>query len=247
MPREYEPTRAGSTAECGGIVTRVVVPCYNEARRLRPESLFVDDGSSDETPELLAALVERRERQIELLYLKENGGKGEAVRRGLLLALERGSHYVGYWDADLAAPLSALPELIALLDGRPELEAVLGSRVPMLGREVRRSRLRRLPGRLFARLASLLLGVRAYDTQCGAKLLRATPALRSLLTHSFATRWCFDVELLARLIRASDSGASAIWEHPLPAWREVGGSSLGPREVGRVLGELFTIRRQLRR
>src|SRR5437763_5463261 len=71
----------------------VVVPCYNEERRLRLEGFslllervelyFVDNGSVDGTGALLAEFCSR-ERRAHLLSASGTGGKAEAVRRGLL-------------------------------------------------------------------------------------------------------------------------------------------------------------------
>ena len=60
-------------------------------------------------------------------------------------------------------------------------------------------RARHYVGRLFATASSLILDMTVYDTQCGAKVLRAGPALRAALATPFHSRWAFDVELLGRL------------------------------------------------
>lgn len=240
--------------------TTLVVPCYNEAGRLdraaferfaksRPDVgfVFVDDGSSDATGELLDALAAALPGQAEVLRLPRNAGKAEAVRRGALAALAGGARYVGYWDADLATPLEALPELEALLDAQPELELVCGSRVRLLGREIERRALRHYLGRVFATAASLVLELPIYDTQCGAKLLRAGDTARALFADPFVSGWVFDVELLARLVVARRHGgtpaARAIREHPLAVWRDVAGSKVQPADALRAARDLLRIRR----
>ena len=111
----------------------LVVPCWNEAARLDERAylswaqrapphvslLFVDDGSTDDTAAVLARLAAAApKRRISTLALAPNGGKAEAVRRGMLAAAATAGNgaAVGYWDADLATPLEALPEFEEMLD-----------------------------------------------------------------------------------------------------------------------------------
>ncbi len=243
--------------------TCIVVPCFDEAERLRlaefrrfadtwsdTRFLFVNDGSSAGTGEMLAEAA-RASDAIELLELERNSGKAEAVRRGVLAALDDSPCYVGFWDADLATPLDAIPELVAVLEERPELEMVFGSRVKLLGRTIERRPLRHCGGRVFAIAASRVLDLPIYDTQCGAKLFRASPRLASLFAEPFLTRWVFDVELIARLARqrradGPPTPAELIYEYPLREWRDIPGSKVGVRDFARSLVELWRIRRHYR-
>ena len=226
----------------------VVVPCYNEAARLptarykdflleQPELafVFVDDGSRDDTLALLRSLERVDPERVRLLALPENLGKAEAVRRGILRALEDEVDYVGFWDADLATPLSAIPDFVRLLDARPELELAIGARVVLLGRRIERRALRHYLGRVAATAIALVLGLRVYDTQCGAKLFRANATARELFREPFAARWAFDVEILARLIRSRRGrdlppADAVVCEVPLPEWIDVAGSKIRPRD-----------------
>jgi glycosyltransferase involved in cell wall biosynthesis len=227
-----------------GSATIVVVPCYNEARRLVLAAfdaflarwhdvtlLFVDDGSTDDTPLVIERLRQRHPRRVLTLRLGANVGKAEAVRRGMLLAIRRKPTFVGYWDADLATPLEAIPRLRSVLDERPDVSLVMGSRVQLLGRRIQRRWRRHLLGRVFATAASCVLRLPVYDTQCGAKLLRVTAETAEVFRRPFMTRWIFDVEILARWMQSrSDesvrNAADSIYEYPLEQWREVGGSRL---------------------
>ena len=228
------------------ITTTVVVPCYNEAKRIDLGAfaqfltetsdvclLLVDDGSTDDTPLLIEQLRRRYPRQVNSLRLDRNVGKAEAVRRGMRLALRRQPTIVGFWDADLATPLEAITELRDVLLARPSIVMVLGSRVALLGRKICRKGARHILGRAFATAASLVLGIPIYDTQCGAKLFRVTPATVALFQTPFRARWVFDVEILARFSRWHGSDAlhrvhDLICEFPLREWRDVGGSRLRP-------------------
>lgn len=242
----------------------VVVPCYNEARRLPVSKfeaflgdasdvsfVFVDDGSNDGTCELLRELERGAAGRVAIVELPANLGKAEAVRVGVLRAFERQPAYVGFWDADLATPLPAILEFRSLLDARRNLEMVFGARVVLLGRRIERWPLRHYLGRVAATAISLILGLRVYDTQCGAKLFRATPSVRALFEEPFATRWLFDVEILARFILSlrgdRDAAKDAIYECPLTEWMDVAGSSLTPADYGRAAVDLLRIwRRYLR-
>jgi hypothetical protein len=179
-----------------------------------------------------------------------NGGKAEAVRQGMLKAYAwRPFAFIGYWDADLATPLSAIADFRAQLDRHPRVEALLGARVRLLGRHIERRAWRHCLGRLFATVAAGVLKVPVYDTQCGAKLFRASERLRAILAEPFRTTWIFDVELLARLlaiIPADHDPAELIHELPLAVWRDVAGSKVKARDFVRAAGQLATIWRTYR-
>ncbi|MEX2093838.1 MAG: glycosyltransferase [Pirellulales bacterium] len=242
--------------------TVIVVPCYNEAARLdlgafaafleRSEGvslLLVDDGSTDRTPHVLEQLRSRHPRRVSVLGLGANVGKAEAVRRGMKLALRRSPALIGYWDADLATPLEAILAFRALLAERPELALVMGSRVALLGRQIRRSWKRHLLGRAFATAASLVLGLTVYDTQCGAKLFRVTRETAALFDRAFRARWIFDVEILARMIASTRDGGERtademIYEFPLERWQDVQGSRLKSHDFLVAVMDLAAIRWQ---
>ena len=233
----------------------LVIPAWNEAKRLNDAAFlafvqsqdvvdlhFVDDGSRDETPTRLAALAAAAPGRIRVQRLADNRGKAEAVRTGLVAAIADGYPLVGYLDADLAAPLETALLLRDVLVGMPAVSMVLGSRVKLLGWRIRRSEKRHYLGRVFATCASLALALPVYDTQCGAKAMRGSPALAAALEAPFLSRWLFDVELIARLRDAV--GADALRELPLPRWEDPGGSSVGLKDFVRAPLELWRIRRR---
>jgi glycosyltransferase involved in cell wall biosynthesis len=238
--------------------TQIIIPCYNEARRLRLDAfvkcvesqqraslLFVDDGSLDETWECLQELQEKAPRSIRLMKLPENHGKAEAVRLGMQDAMRQGAANVGFWDADLATPLEAIPLLIDVLDRLPKIDMVFGTRMRLLGRRIQRRRGRGRLGQLFAVVASNMLGIPLRDTQCGAKLFRTTEKLQLALAVPFSVRWIFDVELIARFIHLERGRerrvASRIFEFPLDYWEDVKGSKLRLGDFLKAPGELLSI------
>lgn len=237
--------------------TAIIVPCYNEAERLdvdefveftvnRPwiNLIFVDDGSTDDTAKVIDAAQRRAPERIRCLTLAENSGKAEAVRRGVVAAIEDGARLVGFWDADLATPLIDIDNFRALFEHDQDLQIVIGSRVKLLGRHIERSELRHCFGRIAATAVSEILGIPVYDTQCGAKLFRVNPCLQALFADPFITRWVFDVEILARWLIHRDPGIEvnrSIVEVPLHQWIDVPGSKLRAADFLRAPTDLWRV------
>ncbi len=105
---------------------------------------------------------------------------------------------------------------------------------------------RHYPGRVFATLVSIALRLPIYDTQCGAKLFRVSPEIRALFEAPFRSNWAFDVELIARFLRARRLAGGpppedAIYEKALHQWRDVAGSKVKPWDCILALFELWVI------
>ena len=235
----------------------VVVPCYNEAARLAPQEferflgespetdfVFVNDGSTDDTRAVLDDLSARWPDRIQALHLRQNSGKAEAVRVGMLTGMQSaGVEYAGFWDADLATPLAAIPVFAATLERLSGIDIVVGARVQLLGRRIERKASRHYLGRVFATGASLVLALPVYDTQCGAKLFRVNERTTKLFQQPFGSRWIFDVEILARYLKRESDG---VYELPVDRWQDVGDSKVKPTDFVRAAGELVKIYRKYR-
>lgn len=248
----------------------LVVPCYNEFRRI-PLSVFesfllrqvgisicfVDDGSTDATLDMLRRFVDRNSESATFISMPTNGGKAEAVRQGVLtmLAANPSCEYIGFWDADLATPLNQCLEFLSVIDADPMLLAVVGSRWPHLGADIQRGGLRNVVGGIMANLITQYLRLNLYDSQCGAKIFRADVA-RDLFRQRFVSRWLFDVEIFKRmkdlLTRHVDADASVMmnihcYEFPLRVWHEVSGSKLHLSDGAGILLEILRIAWHYRR
>lgn len=238
--------------------TAIIIPCFNEKKRLRVSAflesvsqnsdlsfIFVNDGSTDGTKDLLKALCSTNSNQLLSITLPQNQGKASAIWRGFHKAFEKQFDYIGYWDADLATPLYEINNFCKLLD-TSHLNLVMGSRVRLLNRKIERLVFRHYLGRIFATLASLILRISVYDTQCGAKLFRNTSELKAVFKSPFKTKWIFDVEILARFIlirkitkdEPLDTFAA---EYPLEEWHDIEGSKIQFIDYLKAPWELFKI------
>jgi dolichyl-phosphate beta-glucosyltransferase len=216
----------------------IVIPCYNERSRFSPTQvrrliapvgvrvLLVDDGSTDDTDKMLQSLWKQLPDRVALLRLSTNSGKAEAVRQGMLAAMADGCSAVGYLDADFSTPAEEMIRLVRMLE-ESGAQAVLAARVGLLGTKIKRRMARHYLGRVFATFASLILNLPVYDTQCGAKVFRASLVLRAALADPFHARWAFDVELIGRLLANGLSEKDFI-EVPLQVWADAPGSQLTP-------------------
>lgn len=222
----------------------VVIPAYNEGRRLSPtlarvtayvaprgegvvELLVVDDGSQDDTAAIARAAGAR------VLVHAQNRGKGAAVCTGVLAS--RGARVL-VCDADLATPIEELPRLEAALDAGADL--VVGSRHVARARiEVPQPWTRRVLGTAFRTIVRVALDLPVRDAMCGFKLLRRETG-QAVLPNMRIDRFAFDLELVALAHR----GGWRVAEVPV-TWRHVSGSTVSPGRDGlRAARDLVALR-----
>lgn len=215
--------------------------------------IFVNDGSKDNTLSVLEdyrnALNPIDKSRVHIISYNQNKGKSHAVLTGLQMAHNAISNdqietktdglevigfdqlsadYLGFWDADLATPLSEIQWFYQFSANSPEKPAMLiGSRVARLGANIERTLFRHYSGRLFATLISQGLGWKVHDTQCGAKLMN--PSIVPICFNKpFKTSWLFDVEMLLRLqLHFGKPAEKMVLEVPMRVWKDVKGSKIG--------------------
>jgi glycosyltransferase involved in cell wall biosynthesis len=211
----------------------IVVPVYNEAHRIaatldavdawvrasacRAEILVADDGSTDDTADIVNQYVPATP-WVHLIELP-HGGKARAVLAGLRMA--RGD-IVGFMDADLATPLSTLHTALDVL--QKGADVVIGSREGPGASRVGEPWYRHAMGRVFNSLVRWTLLPGIQDSQCGFKFMtrdardRILPRVRlytSEQTVAQARVTAFDVELLfiARLRDMTVHIIPVAWEY----------------------------------
>lgn len=237
-------------------VRSIIIPCHNEALRLEPGEfygfleqtagthlLFVNDGSTDQTGEILEQIRHQNPDRVAVLTLPSRSGKGEAVRRGMMesLTLFPSISVSGYMDADLSVSLSEINRLFTLFD-TTQKRFILGSRVKKIGARITRNEWRHFYSRIIATIVGSIIRLDVYDTQCSAKLFRQD-TIETAFSKPFRTKWLFDVEIICRLYNAygplNDNGL----EEPLLEWTERKGSKLRWYSIFRVIREVFILKK----
>lgn len=201
------------------ILLSIIIPAYNERDRLPPylkeltaylknlgishEVIVVDDGSKDETTQVVSSF-QKEYRNLKLIRLPDNQGKGYAVKTGILAATGK---YRLFTDADGAI---AVTEIERFLDiAMTGVDIVIGSKAlsPSFGKWHRK-----IPGKIFNILVRLLAIKGIRDTQCGFKLFTAEAA-QELFSLQSIYGYCFDVEILflARLKGYEVAEIPVVW------------------------------------
>ena len=219
----------------------IVIPCYNEANRLPVKSyksflnktpvvsiFFINDGSSDETGDLIQEMGREFNEQVHLISLKKNKGKGNAVFEGFNFILNNHDfNKIAFLDADLATSLEECYRLANFIEGK--IHFAFGSRILKLDNNIKRKWYRFFFGRIVATAISKSLELSLYDSQCGCKVF--DPSLGDkIFVEPFISKWLFDVEIFFRVINIY--GRENIKEHikevPLKEWVDTPDSRVSP-------------------
>ncbi|HEV2299090.1 MAG TPA: dolichyl-phosphate beta-glucosyltransferase [Candidatus Acidoferrales bacterium] len=183
----------------------IIIPAFNEEERLpqtleqisqylrtlpfTSEIIVVNDGSTDNTAQVVSALAKKIS-SLSLVSNDRNRGKGFSVRHGMLEARGRIALFT---DADLSAPIEEAQKLLAVLES---VDIAIGSRaVDRRLIEIHQSRARELAGILFNGIMRLLIGLPFEDTQCGFKAF-AMPESRIIFEQQRILDFGFDPEIL---------------------------------------------------
>jgi len=232
----------------------IVIPCYNEGKRLDIEQIsfflknqlnvllcFVDDGSKDNTLEVLNNLKNKFPTAVEVISTEKNGGKAEAVRIGILHCNQQfNQKSIAYLDADLATSLEECVEVSQQINSK--VVFAFGSRISKIDNQIDRKIYRFFIGRIIATAISHQLGVTVYDTQCGCKIIENELA-KKIFQQKFISKWLFDVELFHRIIAiyGRKKMVEICREIPLKKWIDIGESKVQFTYFFKLWFDLFKI------
>ena len=186
----------------------LVVPVFNEEDRVRrsvprlatfvsscapgSELIFVDDGSTDRTCEIIEDLLTGRGKDSTRVIRRPHLGKGAAVSSGIKAAT---CAYVGFCDVDLATSFDDVRHLLEIAKSAHVL--AIGSRALSDSRIITHEhRSRELLGRAYNKLIRMSLAPDIFDTQCGAKVA-PREVWEAVLANCEEPGFAWDVEVVA--------------------------------------------------
>ncbi len=233
----------------------IIIPCHNEASRLPVDRLsgfleqtpyvqlvLVDDGSTDSTREVLTGFSKKYPGRTKTVFIGKRGGKGEAVRQGMIESVKNNSiTYHAYMDADLAVSPEEIKRLYSVALEK-NYAFVFGSRVKKIGAVIKRNEWRHFYSRIIATIVGSIIKLDVYDTQCSAKLF-TTPLATKVFNDSFRTRWLFDVEVICRVNQFYGDLNTNGTEEPLLQWTEMKGSKLRWYNFFSIVREVFKLKK----
>lgn len=188
----------------------VVFPAYNEADKLETavaetakalkefassyEIIIAEDGSTDGTDKVAAALAEQCT-FVKHLHGEKRLGRGTALKNAFK---QSSGEILVYMDVDLATNIQQLKSLVKAVE-EEGFDFATGSRL-LTESKVERSRTRNIASKAYNFLVRAMLGSKVRDHQCGFKAFKRE-ALLQLLDEVAASHWFWDTELLVRASR----------------------------------------------
>ncbi|TXD49177.1 response regulator [Polaribacter sp. IC073] len=233
----------------------VVIPCYDEEKRLLSKEFtdfiiknsgyhlcFVNDGSKDNTLQVLNDLRKGREDFITVYDCEKNGGKAEAVRQGMLyMAKQEDLDYIGFLDADLSTDLADFDDLVKTIENS-NYKIVSGSRISRMGANITKESARKVISLSINYIIRKILKMDFKDTQCGAKIFHKD-VIDISFGEKFVTQWIFDVEIFRRITLhfGLEKAKEIVCEEPLKRWIHADGSKLSMKDSVKIVGQLGQI------
>ncbi|HWC53449.1 MAG TPA: glycosyltransferase, partial [Chitinophagaceae bacterium] len=200
--------------------------------------VFVNDGSRDNTTQVLRKIEESAKSNVTVLQLTKNKGKATAIREGILSSIDKNSYsHIGYLDADLSTDLDEFYSMFLEMQQR-SVDYIFGSRIRMLNTKIERSLFRHLSGRLIATIIDSRYRLGIYDTQCGSKCF-STDLIKNICGDPFKTKWFFDVEIFLRIRKNNFSGKGI--EFPLQKWKNPGGSKINILKLPAIIKDIYLL------
>jgi len=220
----------------------LIVPVFNEQQRISPflrdlkttvkknwEIIFVDDGSTDKSKDLIK---NSRLNNLRIISYQKNRGKGFAVKKGIM---EASGDYVIFIDADGSIHPLEIKKMLTYLK---KYDIVVGDR-SLKESNVKQPFLRKFVGEIFNTYANLLFRHNVKDNLCGFKGFKKDIS-KNLFKNLLSDRWIFDVEILYKIRRSNYS----MYEMPIN-WNHKSKSKMKLYDPLKIAIDLIILRLKL--
>ena len=224
-----------------------IIPVYNEEKRfnykelnnliefhshINGKILFVNDGSTDKTLELLHEL-EKKFNNIIVNHIPKNLGKANALRNGLIESIGK-SEFIAYIDFDFATSAKDFEQKyneLLQIDKKLNTLIFCSRSLGVSLNKINRPLLRKIPSNILGAFSDWLFRIPISDTQCGCKFLyiKNFDDFNRVLQPLFVGKWFFEIELICRLRKERIKNIEII-ESPLERWRDIPGSKVKVRD-----------------
>ena len=200
--------------------------------KLNLEIIFVDDGSTDLTSQVIHRFLSNENINFSIIKNRKNRGKGYSVKRGVLNSK---GDMILFMDADNATRVFEIYNFLPFLN--KGYSVIIGTRGVKSSYVERKNKLRIILSKIYIYLTNVILGLKFTDITCGFKLFEREVALK-IFKKAKINKWSFDAEILflAKIYNYR------VKEVPI-RWREIKGSRVSlKKDILNSLIELFYIR-----
>jgi dolichyl-phosphate beta-glucosyltransferase len=228
----------------------IIIPCYNEEKRLRETDIvalisstsatvfLANDGSIDTTLNIIQNVSSRYPERVFVLDYKQNQGKAATIYKAVnQISKENSFDFIGYFDADFSTPALEIKRLLSEIEDSKH-SFLIGSRILLLNSGIQRKFYRHIIGRVIITLINIRFKLGIYDTQCGAKIF-SSQIVKEVFDKPFLTSWLFDVEIFIRMKKKDLLKTGR--EIPIYNWVDVDGSKLGFKSGFKIIKELLVL------
>ncbi|MXN92574.1 glycosyltransferase [Flavobacterium sp. Sd200] len=228
----------------------IIIPCYNEEKRIKKELVIsllqqsavdvylANDGSKDNTLMVLKDIAAVFSDRCFIINYEQNRGKAATIYNAANEIIEKNEYsHIGYFDADFSTPVREMLKMLRHLDRKPDL-FITGCRVKLLNTNIDRKLYRHIIGRVIVTIMNFRFKLGVYDTQCGAKIFPVSIA-KTAFSMPFLTSWLFDMEIFIRLKNKGLMHNGQ--EFPLKTWTDVEGSKLSWKTAFKILKEMYLL------
>ncbi len=216
--------------------TAETLSSYMENNFTNYEIIFSDDGSLDNSKDIVASLELPH---VRIVSYEKNAGKGKAVRNAILNAQ---GEIVMFTDADLAFGTAVIKDVFEAMEKDPDAKMLVGSRAIHPAGYAGYTFIRKLASKTYLKVLKVFGGLKVSDSQCGCKAFRF-PEGKEIFSQCLINGFAFDFEVILRM----DQKKYKIIEHPVNIVNHRESKVNIIKDTFKMLKDIMRIKKQLRK